>query len=222
MNRNVLKIIAVISMTIDHIGLFFFDNLFILRVIGRLAYPIFAFFIAEGLIHTRNRKKYCINLLICAIITQIPYAFLFNYLQLNVIFTFLVAILFVYLVENKSLSNYIKFVLVTLITIFVLLLDFLSTLDYGLLGVALVLAFYFIKNKNAKFLTALGILLLMTVKSIILSGFSIWSTIQIYALISLALLMLYNNEKGKYNLKHFFYLFYPTHFYIIWITLLLM
>jgi len=208
-------------MAVDHIGLFFFDELFILRVIGRLAYPIFAFFIAEGLIHTRNRKKYCIHLLICAIITQIPYAFLFNYLKLNVIFTFLVAILFVYLLENKKLSNYLKFVIITCITILFTFLDFVSVLDYGILGVALVLTFYFIKNKNVKHLTALAIILLMTLENIILSGFSIWSTIQIYSLTSLGLLMLYNNEKGKYNLKHFFYLFYPTHFYIIWIALLL-
>lgn len=208
-------------MTVDHIGLFFFDNLFILRVIGRLAYPIFAFFIAEGLIHTKNRKKYCIHLLICAIITQIPYAFLFKFFELNVIFTFLVSILFVYIIENTKLSNYLKFVLIIFITVFIILLDFVSVLDYGLLGVALVLAFYFIKNKNAKYLTALGIILLMVTKNIILSGLSIWSTMQIYSLISLGLLMLYNNEKGKYNLKHFFYLFYPTHFYIILITLLL-
>ena len=58
MNRNVLKIIALITMLIDHIGCIFFPNIIVFRVIGRLSYPIFAMFIAEGYYYTKSRKKY--------------------------------------------------------------------------------------------------------------------------------------------------------------------
>ena len=55
LSGNALKIIAAISMVIDHVGLMFFPTLKILRIIGRLAYPIFAFMIAEGCYYTKNK-----------------------------------------------------------------------------------------------------------------------------------------------------------------------
>ena len=58
LNRNVLKIIALITMLIDHIGLVFFPGIEIFRIIGRISFPIFAFMIAEGCEHTENKKKY--------------------------------------------------------------------------------------------------------------------------------------------------------------------
>ena len=55
---NALKILAAIFMTIDHIGVMLFPRMLILRIIGRLALPVFAFMIAEGCKYTRNKKKY--------------------------------------------------------------------------------------------------------------------------------------------------------------------
>ena len=58
LDATTLKIIAIISMTIDHAGYIFFDNNFIMRSIGRIAMPVFSFFISEGYTKTRNKKKY--------------------------------------------------------------------------------------------------------------------------------------------------------------------
>lgn len=54
MNRNQLKIIACISMLIDHIGYVLFPDVTVLRLIGRIAMPIFAFFIGEGCLYTKT------------------------------------------------------------------------------------------------------------------------------------------------------------------------
>ena len=75
MNRNILKIVALVSMLLDHIGLFVFPGVVWFRLVGRIAFPIFAFFVAEGLKYTKNKKRYILMLLGCAFLTQIPYAF---------------------------------------------------------------------------------------------------------------------------------------------------
>ena len=73
MNRNTLKIIACISMLIDHIGYIFFPEIPFFRFIGRIAMPIFAFFIGEGCLYTRDRKKYFLRVFILGIICQAVY-----------------------------------------------------------------------------------------------------------------------------------------------------
>ena len=60
LSRDVLKLIAIVSMLLDHVGKIFFPKILILQIIGRLAFPIFAFFIAEGFYYTRNKLKYFI------------------------------------------------------------------------------------------------------------------------------------------------------------------
>ena len=58
LNGNILKIIAAISMFIDHMGFIFFPNITVFRIVGRIALPIYAFMIAEGCRYTRNKIKY--------------------------------------------------------------------------------------------------------------------------------------------------------------------
>ena len=67
LSGNALKIIAVIAMLVDHIGYMFFPKVQILRIIGRLALPIFAFMVAEGARHTKSKIKYILTLLIFAV-----------------------------------------------------------------------------------------------------------------------------------------------------------
>ena len=75
LSRDVLKLIAILSMLIDHVGKLFFPNILFLQIVGRLAFPIFAFFIAEGFYYTRNKVKYFFTILVFAVIAQIPYNF---------------------------------------------------------------------------------------------------------------------------------------------------
>ena len=214
MNRNALKIIAALTMLVDHLGLSFFNNFWLLRLIGRIAFPIFAFFIAEGWKHTSNRKKYVLNLLICALISQIPYGFLHNFWNLNIIFTFLVAIFCIFMIENYQKHSILYLICLTLIGSLAVFSMFFNFLDYGFFGVLLVIVFYFFKGKLKWILSALT-LILMSLMNAILGGFTPFSFVQFFGLVSLLLLMLYNNQKGKANLKWLFYIFYPLHLTII-------
>ena len=74
MNATRLKVIGIVSMTIDHIGYFLFPQMTVLRIIGRLAYPIFAYMIAEGCRYTRNKVRYlCTVLAIAGVCSAVTY-----------------------------------------------------------------------------------------------------------------------------------------------------
>ena len=86
MSNFYLKLIACICMLIDHIGYLFFPQYEFLRVIGRIAFPIFSYLITEGYTHTSSIRKYSLRLLIFALISQIPYMLVFNTSNLNIFF----------------------------------------------------------------------------------------------------------------------------------------
>jgi len=102
MDAFVLKITAIISMVFDHSGYLIFNGeLSYFNYIGRLAFPIFAFQIAEGYIHTRNFKKYAMRLGIFALISQIPFFLFAHYVVgegfvLNVLFTLFLGLAAIY------------------------------------------------------------------------------------------------------------------------------
>lgn len=95
-----MQIIAMITMLIDHIGLVFYPDNPIWRIIGRLAFPIYCYGIVQGIQHTRSRKKYLARLLIIGLIAQLPYSISINALQINVIGTFIVILLVFQLMDR--------------------------------------------------------------------------------------------------------------------------
>lgn len=220
MNRNHLKIIAVITMLIDHIGAYLITDPTlntVCRSIGRLAFPIFAFFIAEGMRHTHNRLKYALSLLVCAVVSQIPITLLEGSLCLNVLFGFLIAMLIVYVIEHiKSLKLLYSLILIVLF-MSVCFLNYMNQLDYGIIGVLLTLIFYYVKPKQIKFLLAALLLTVMTFTDLMIYGFIMENAREFLAILSLGLLMLYNGQKGKLNLKWSYYIFYPAHLTVIYL-----
>ena len=119
MSAFTLKIIAVITMFIDHIGYIVYNGeIPYLNFIGRLSFPIFAFQISEGYIHTKNLKKYFFRLFLFAIISQFPFM-LFDSLfidefYLNVFFTLLLGLLSIFIYDklNNKLIGIIISVLI--------------------------------------------------------------------------------------------------------------
>ena len=99
LSGNALKIIAALTMLIDHIGYMLFPRVIILRIIGRLAFPIFAFMIAEGCKHTRNKLRYILTVGIFAAAVQIVYGVVMRSWKMSVLVTFTLAILLVYLFQ---------------------------------------------------------------------------------------------------------------------------
>jgi len=87
LSNSKLKIIALIAMTIDHVGYTLYPNLVILRIIGRVAFPIYCFLLVEGFRYTSSRKRYFIRLLVFALISEIPFDLAFNNPSQNVFFT---------------------------------------------------------------------------------------------------------------------------------------
>ena len=172
-DTGILKIIAFISMLIDHIGYVFFPDYIFFRIIGRLAFPIFAYCLVTGFIYTKNIKKYVIRVLLFAVFSQPFYTLLFfpdfvsgivnpeNFLsvqfwtenfQLNVGFTLLLGLLALYGIKSRKY----------LITVIVAILGIFGTFEYGIYGILLILIMYFFIGKSKeKFGTAVGIFLLL-------------------------------------------------------------
>jgi len=217
MNRNVLKIIAVISMVIDHLGLFLLPQMTWMRALGRLAFPIFAFFIAEGLKHTKSVKKYVLNLSLFAFISQVPYALLLNFYNLNILFSFLIAIGVIYLISIFNKHNIISIVGLLLTFTVLILVEVLGVIDYGIWGIMLILIFYFVKDSQIKLSLSLVPLLLMSLERCFLFGFSFASLNQLFSFVAILILAFYNNQKGRANLKYLFYIFYPLHLSVIYL-----
>lgn len=169
--NDMLKLLAMVTMLIDHIGYMYFPNETLFRIIGRLAFPIFAYQIAIGYSKTSNLKKYVFRLSVFAIITQIPYSYFnpnlqFNPLHFNVIFTFILSIglLYVYdlgilkIKEFSTRRNYLKLlygILLLMLSVIIIILpeaiSFLVKdfyLEYGLLCLVLVFLFHVFKDKK--------------------------------------------------------------------------
>ena len=106
-----LKVIAIVSMTIDHLGLYMLGGddpasasvtYHLMRMVGRLAFPIFAFLLVEGYVHTHNIRRYIMNLLMAAIISDIPWMLLGGYDSHNVMFTLLLGLMAVSFIDRFS------------------------------------------------------------------------------------------------------------------------
>ncbi|SNX54090.1 TraX family protein [Thermoanaerobacterium sp. RBIITD] len=85
--RNVLKLIALLTMVIDHVGAVLYPNIIVLRMIGRISFPIFAYLLALGYKSTHDAKKYLKRLLLFGLLSEIPYILAFNSDNLNIFFT---------------------------------------------------------------------------------------------------------------------------------------
>lgn len=222
MSSFVLKIIAVVAMFCDHLGLCLTGGVASAwNYIGRLAFPIFAYQISEGYCHTRNLKKYFMKLLVFAIISQIPfnlfeYALGLNY-HLNIMFTLLLGLSAI-TIFDKSPNKLLGFVGVA---ICVALGEFLQV-DYGYWGVLLVFCFYLFKD--SKLITSIVFLLLVLAKycnNLITSSFYapyVLLTISTFA--AIFPILLYNGKQGP-KTKYFLYIFYPVHLAILALAYLL-
>ena len=219
-------------MLIDHVGLVLFPEIEVLRIIGRLAMPVFAFFIGEGCLHTRNRKAYFLRVFILGIICQAVYIAEAainggDGFYLNILLTFSVSIpicyLFLYIVKRLKETAVARLItlaaLVVLaffaekwvVSLFDTVFDISLTFDYGFAGICLPMFALLGKEKSTRMLLfACGLLGFCAVNY----GGNILLTIA--ALFSLILLWLYNGKGGERNLKYFFYSFYPLHLVVIY------
>ena len=154
--------------------------------------------------YTRNRKKYVLLLLLFACVSQIPYQLLYGSFKFNILFTFLIAIILILLFEkllNKNnnispIKSIFTILLIAFIFVGCLICDLFYVIDYSTFGILMVVCFYFFKVPT-KYICEVVLTVLMVVKNVIIAGVSYVSLYQMFSLISLVLLLLYNNQKGK-------------------------
>ena len=208
-----LKMIAILSMLVDHTGALLFPQQYFLRLIGRLAFPIFAFLIVEGYTHTRNVYKYIGRLALFAIISEIPFNLLHSYgwfdlESQNIFFTLLIALVTIHLI-HKVFAKQPVFQLLAGICGMVIA-ELLST-DYGFLGVLTVLLFYMFRESRSRALLFVALLHIFSGLDAVRQGYY---PFQCFAAFAVVFIAFYNGRKGP-SLKYFFYIFYPAHIIIL-------
>lgn len=217
-DTGLLKLIAVIAMAIDHVGAVLLPEVGILRWIGRLALPIFAYCLMVGLTHTRSVKKYLTRLLIMAVIAQPLFVwsfysedFLGNFFQLNTLFTLFMGLYAMWgLRERKWYRFLLGFILLGLIPC-----------DYGLIALVYMMIFYLCADKPIV-AAALAVLYSFTGNYILynvdhpmyINVGPIALFVQFFAVLALPLICVRTNTKIRLN-KWIFYVFYPLHLLII-------
>lgn len=234
-----MKMIAVIAMLIDHTAATVLERMllrqalprgvpggyeswwsvyFALRAVGRIAFPIYCFFIVEGFHCSRDRRKYALRLLLFALISEIPFdlalrgrPFFWGYS--NVFFTLFLGLVTIMAIDWSfgKLSSQKASVLgaqkvgiaAALLLADFLLAELLLHTDYGVTGVLAIVVIYLLYQKRL-----LGFALAVTLLALLLGAIELW------ALFGLIPLYFYNGTRGR-QAKYFFYAFYPAHLFIL-------
>ena len=209
LSQEGLKGIACLTMLLDHIGAILFPQVLWLRVIGRIAFPIYCFLLAEGAHYTKNPTKYAMRLLVGLLLAEIPFDLAhgnLSFAQQNVMFTLLLGFLAIQVVKHCSGP-------MRLLALLPILAAELLRTDYGAMGVLTVLLFYITREmEERRMLQTVGLLAL---------GFSVFtgSFIQPLAVLAMIPISLYTGEKVSRSsiLQWGFYLFYPAHLLVLWL-----
>jgi hypothetical protein len=222
---SVLKWIAMLSMFIDHAAAVLveagwlaglravsYNGYLVLRGIGRLAFPIYCFLIAEGMLHTHNVKRYLFRLGVFALISELPFdlAFRRSFFTLNyqnVYFTLFFGLLALsqwqWMTQRKGF--YAAWWRQALGALFIAALAWLAEFcrtDYGWQGVVVISLMYLLRQRPvARDLGSLAVLYTS-------------STLELAAFPDVVLFRLYNGERGRQS-KYFFYIFYPAHLLLL-------
>lgn len=236
MTSFVIKLIAAITMFIDHMGLMLFPHEDIFRIIGRLAFPIYAYCIAEGFRYTRNRLKYFLQIFILGALCQIVYTIVDGVLYLGILITFSISLVIMYFADcaktafddreshlctvagklfGTKLSNKSdRIISVTLCAISVsaaFVLTRFIAVDYGFIGILLPVFASFFEDKPRRMIAFSACLVALCIESTPQSNL-----IQYWSLLAVPILAAYNGKRGKYRLKYFFYIFYPAHLVLLY------
>lgn len=231
-----IKIIAAVSMLIDHAGMILFPDALWMRIVGRLALPLYALCIAEGFRYTRNRLFYFLRILSLGAICQIAYLFVSDGLYLGILITFSISIILLFFLDallcacrkqkdpislcvqkifkvqpSVAVSIVLCAVCLTAALAAAVALTRFVQVDYGISGILFpVLVYLGGSTRLGKFLGASAGTALLACN--LENSF----TPRIWSLLALVPLALYNGKPGKYKLKYFFYVFYPAHLLILY------
>ncbi|WP_034551943.1 TraX family protein [Carnobacterium funditum] len=228
---STLKWIAILTMLIDHIGAFLLEpyllnhgigigSIFggtglptdssyyvlfqidiVLRLIGRLAFPIFAFLLVEGFLHTSNLKRYIFQMGVFALLSEIPFdlantGLILEFSHQNIFFTLFIGLICIAIFDRFNKTSVSKW----LVLILAMILSEIFNVDYSMIGILSIFIFYYFHDNFTLRNSLNGLLFLLNLT----------------AVFSLILIQLYNGRRGKQN-KILFYIFYPAHLLLLFL-----
>jgi hypothetical protein len=210
--RELLKWIAIITMTVDHVGAVLYPEVSVLRFVGRLSFPLFAYLLILGMESTRNVRNYFARLFIFALISQVPFFLAVDYgpfEYLNIFFTLSFGLMFIYFFRKGSVFAFAP-----------LVASFVLPFDYGIYGIAMIGCMYILKE-NTRF----GVFSLVLLNVLFLVPFNS----QFLSVAAIPLILLHKNglltaaRESSENFamplwrKYFFYVYYPLHLTLLYI-----
>ena len=224
-----LHILAMLFMLIDHAGIILFPKVALLRCIGRLAFPIFAFMATEGYFHTKNLGKYMLRLFTWAVISEIPYNILktgtiVDFARRNVLWTLLFGVILVYIIDRireKYGTGPILLASLIITAPVCYVFGVVVRADYGYGGLFMILAFYIFRGKSLP-LRACQFIAMFIINSFLLSNSPILPGIvefprQSLAVFALIPIWLYKGRVGYKSrfMTWIYYAFYPLHIILL-------
>jgi len=222
LSQEMLKLIACVTMLIDHTGAVLFPQYLSLRIIGRIAFPIYCFLLSEGVFYTKSPRKYGLRLGVGAFLSELPFDLaLFGCITLqyqSVMITLLLGFVMGICMKRVSKPHW----QVLLIIPFAIIAQWLNT-DYGGWGIALIALFVLSRNMPQRLLVqTVGMAAICyLMDSFVMSIGGLRVPIEVFALAAMVPIALYSGEKQSKSktLQWAFYLFYPVHLtvlYLIW------
>lgn len=210
-----LRLLALLCMAVDHAGLALFPSVGAFRCVGRLAFPIYCFLLAQGYAHTRDVRAYGRRLLLLALVSEIPFDLLIfgrvaSGMEQNVLFSLLFGLMALCTVDAlRGRPLYAGFAVALLC-----MGAMLCRVSYGWLAVALCLCARYAGESKPRLLFLMGSALLFYSLSLLLSGVTTsWVLVSFCALLALLPLLMYNGRRGPRAplLTFLFYAAYPLH-----------
>ncbi len=211
LDGTLLKLLAMVSMVFDHVGDNFFPDLEWMRIIGRIAMPLFAFAVAEGYVHTRDKKKYLLRMLLMGLISEVPFDLVLfgtplEFTHQNIMLTFAYAIVGLMCYDKIAKENAFS-IPGSLVLLLFIASSLLLCLDYNMVALAVIFAFYLLRKKPLWLRTAVAMAIYYFFRNVGIYRFGLLGFLPVF---------LYNGQRGK-GLKWLFYLFYPGHLLLIYL-----
>lgn len=214
MTSFAIKIIAIICMVIDHVGCVFFPHITVLRIIGRVAFPLFAYLLVQGYMHTSNVRRYMIRLGVFALLSEIIfdyalYGTIVHWENQNIFLTLVIGLGALYVLDKYTDEVLMKIVVIACAGI----ISDVIRADYGSYGIITIIIFYMFKD-DVKLMIRYQILFNVLMALLSYLQYGLTGILQCFCLLALPIIYYYNGERGL-RVKYLFYIFYPLHLLII-------
>lgn len=215
MTSFALRLLALLTMVVDHAGLALFPRIGAFRCVGRLAFPLYCFLLTQGFAHTRDLRAYVRRLLLLAILSEIPFDLLIfarvsSGMEQNVLFSLLLGLCAIWSADRYA-EEPNKAALGVLLTFMAAMV---SRVSYGWLGIALCLAFYKLKDSRIKCALCILPIEALYCASLAISGVQTsWVLVSLCAMPAAVPVFLYNGKPGLRSkmVSFLFYAAYPLH-----------